>query len=411
MARNKVLALILAGGSGSRLEMLTERRSKPAAPFGGIYRLIDFSLSNCMHSGIADVWVVEQYRPHSLNDHLANGRPWDLDRTYGGLRVLPPYEGSDEGGFARGNADAIYRQKEFIQEFDPDVLLVLSADHIYKLDYQEVIRRHYETGAEVTAVSTRVPIEEAARFGTLRSNTRGEITGFDYKPKRPQSGLVTTEVFVYDTRVLFDTLDMLLEEKDSDGNKGNNIPELKDYGHELLPRLVERGKVREYPLDGYWKDLGTVESYWKAHMDLLEPEPGLCLDDPGWPIISYGVQQLPAHIFGSAALDNSLISPGCSIRGKVVRSVLGPGVVVEEGATVRNAVIFGKTVIRSGARVDGAVIDEHVTVAEEVRIGRRGKRDLPVHLASGEITLIGANATVQDDVKPGARVRGATIAD
>lgn len=411
MARNRVLALILAGGSGSRLEVLTERRSKPAAPFGGIYRLIDFSLSNCMHSGIADVWVVEQYRPHSLNEHLANGRPWDLDRTYGGLRVLPPYEGSDEGGFARGNADAIYRQKEFIKEFDPDALLVLSADHIYKLDYQDVIRRHYETGAEVTAVSTRVPVEEAARFGVLKTNMRGEVTGFDYKPKRPRSGLVTAEVFVYDTKVLFDTLDMLLQEKDSNGNKENTIPELKDYGHELLPRLVERGKVREYPLDGYWKDVGTVESYWRAHMDLLEPEPGLRLDDPDWPIISYGVQQLPAHIFGSAALDNSLISPGCTIRGRVVRSVLGPGVVVEEGATVRNAVIFGHTTIGAGARVDGAVIDERVSVADGVRIGRRGKRDLPASLSADEITLIGVGATVPEDVKAGARVKGFSIDD
>lgn len=387
MPRSKVLALILAGGEGSRLEVLTAQRAKPAMPFAGVYRLIDFSLSNCMHSALSDVWVVEQYELHSLNEHLANGRPWDLDRTYGGLQVLPPYQRKsreEEGGFAQGNADAIYRHKSLIREFAPDLLLVLSADHVYKLDYRDVIDRHRESGADLTLVTTRVPREEAGRFGVVQVDGEGRVTGFDYKPEEPKGDLVTTEVFVYDTGTLLDTLDRLAG--DGNGEEGH----LKDFGHELLPTLVAEGNVREFRLEGYWRDVGTIESYWEAHQDLLNLEPGLVLDDPGWPILTYGTQRLPARIEGEARIVDSLIAPGCRIAGRVERSVLAPGVVVEDGAEVRGSVLLDGVVVEKGATVDRAILDSGVRVGAGASVGER----------DGEIALAGQRA----EIAVGARV-------
>lgn len=387
MPRSKVLALILAGGEGSRLEVLTAQRAKPAMPFAGVYRLIDFALSNCMHSGLSDVWVVEQYELHSLNEHLANGRPWDLDRTYGGLQVLPPYQRKsreEEGGFAQGNADAIYRHKSLIRELDPDLLLVLSADHVYKLDYRDVIDRHRESGADLTLVTTRVPRERAGRFGVVETDGEGRVTGFEYKPEEPKTDLVTTEVFVYDTATLLDTLDRLAG--DGNGEEGR----LKDFGHELLPSLVEEGNVREFRLEGYWRDVGTIESYWQAHQDLLDQDPGLALDDPEWPILTYGTQRLPARIEGSASLVDSLIAPGCRIAGRVERSVLAPGVVVEDGAEVRGSVLLDGVVVEKGATVNRAILDSGVRVGAGASVGER----------DGEIALAGQRA----EIAAGARV-------
>ena len=392
--RTTVLVLILAGGAGGRLEVLTDERAKPAMPFGGVYRLIDFPLSNCLHSGLSDVWVIEQYELHSINEHLANGRPWDLDRTYGGLRVLPPHQSKQEngeGGFAEGNADAIYRHRSLIREFGPDVLLVLSADHVYKLDYRDVIDRHLESGAAATLVTTRVPREKASRFGVVQVDGDGRITDFEYKPESPRSDLVTTEVFAYDAARLLDTLDRLA----GDGN------DLKDFGHELIPSLVRDGQACDFRHEGYWRDVGTIESYWEGHMDLLEPEPALALDDPDWPLRSYGVQRLPARIEGTARIDGSLISPGCRVAGRVERSVLGTGVVVEEGAEVRDSILIERVVVKRGASVARAILDEGVEVGEEARVGEE----------DGELVAVGQRAKIGAGgvVEPGGRVEaGAT---
>ena len=392
MAREKVLALILAGGEGGRLEVLTRRRAKPATPFAGIYRLIDFPLSNCLHSGLSDVWVVEQYELHSLNEHLSNGRPWDLDRTYGGLLVLPPNQrkhGGEEGGFAQGNADAIHRQRSLIREFDPDVLLVLSADHVYKLDYRDLLDRHRERRADLTLVSTRVPREEAGRFGVVEVDGEGRVTGFQYKPEEPKSDLVTTEIFAYDARKLLDTLDQLAEE-------GGEEEPLKDFGHKLLPRLVEEGRVHELRHEGYWKDVGTVDSYWQAHQDLLAPEPPLEIDDPDWPILTTGVQLLPARVEEGARIADSLIAPGCRIAGRVERSVLAPGVVVEAGAEVRGSILLHDAVVRSGAKVDRAILDAEVEVGEGAAVGA----------AEGGLAMVGMRVKIpaRKRIEPGARV-------
>jgi glucose-1-phosphate adenylyltransferase len=396
--RTKVLVLILAGGAGGRLEVLTAERAKPAMPFGGVYRLIDFPLSNCLHSGLSDVWVIEQYELHSLNEHLANGRPWDLDRTYGGLRVLPPHqrkEENGEGGFAEGNADAIYRHRSLIREFGPDVLLVLSADHVYKLDYREVIDRHLESGAAATLVTTRVPREKAGRFGVVQVDGDGRVTDFEYKPESPRSDLVTTEVFAYDAVRLLDTLDQLAGETEGDESG------LKDFGHELIPSLVREGQAREFRHEGYWRDVGTIESYWEGHMELLEPETALVLDDPDWPLRSYGVQRLPARIEGTARIGASLISPGCRVAGRVERSVLGTGVVVEEGAEVRDSILIEKVVVKAGASVTRAILDEGVEVGEGAQVGEE----------DGDLVAVGQRARIGAEVKvePGARVEAGAV--
>ena len=354
MKRPQVLALVLAGGEGGRLAPLTDERAKPVTPFAGSYRLIDFPLSNCVHSGVNDVWVIQQYEPHELTKQLANGRPWDLDRTHGGLRILHPYLGDSESGWYEGNADAIYRNRKVIADEDPDVLLVLSADHVYKLDYADVVADLLESGAAVTMVTTTVPKEDASRYGVVEVDGDGKVREFEYKPDDPKSGVVTTEVFAYDARRLLQTLDELADEGDSSG--------LSDFGHELLPRLVDEGSARGFELDGYWRDVGTVESYWDAHMDLLEAEPRLTLDDPAWPILTTGLQRSPARVEASATLDGVLVAAGAQVRGTVVRSVLAPGVVVERGAEVRDAILLHDSYVGAGARVTRAILDEQAHV-------------------------------------------------
>jgi glucose-1-phosphate adenylyltransferase len=383
MPRPKVLVLVMAGGEGSRLELLTERRAKPALPYAGVYRLIDFPLSNCVHSGIEDVWVLQQYRLQSLNDQLANGRPWDLDRTYGGLRLLPPQLGAGESdGFHEGNADAIWRNRELIAQSDPEITLVLSADHVYRLDYGEVLARHRERGAEVTVVTSEVPEREASRQAVVEVAGDGRLSGFHYKPDEPPTTRVATEVFAFATRRLLDTL----EELASEG-------ELRDFGHGLLPRLVEAGEAVEHRMAGYWRDVGTVPAYWQAHMDLLDPERPRDLDDPDWPILGRAPHRLPARVEGSARVEGALLSPGSVVCGEVTRSVLGPGVVVEPGAAVRDAVLLDDCVVAGGARVERAVLDRGVRVGPDARVGWSDD--------DGDPALIGEEAHVP---------RGATVA-
>ena len=355
--RGNVLGLVLAGGEGGRLGPLTEGRAKPVLPFGGVYRLIDFPLSNCHHSRVSDVWVIQQYEAHTLSEHLANGRPWDLDRTWGGMRVVHPTTGGADSGFYEGNADAINRNREAIESFDPELVLVLSADAVYRLDYAEVLDRHRERGAEATAVTTVKSAEEASRLGAVEVDGEGLVTAFEYKPEEPRSDIVTTEVFVYDAKVLLDTLAELEDEQG----------ELSDFGDALLPRLVARGKTWAHDLGGYWRDVGTLESYWQAHMDLLEPEPQLQLDDAEWPILTRASQRPPARIEASAKIEGSLISPGCIVRGRVVRSVLGPGTIVEERVEVVDSVVLGGS--RVAADLRRTIVDEGADVIEESRGG------------------------------------------
>jgi glucose-1-phosphate adenylyltransferase len=373
-----VLALILAGGEGGRLGPLTVERAKPALPFGGTYRLIDFPLSNSVHSGLSDVWVLQQYEPHDLTSQLAGGRPWDLDRTRGGFRIVHPYLGDSESGWYKGNADALQRNRELIGEFDPELLLVLSADHIYKADYGEVIEGHLASDAELTMVTTQVPLEEASRYGVLEIGEGETVNAFEYKPEQPKSGTVTTEVFLYDTRALLETLCELDDVNSEDG--------LQDFGDELIPRLVSERRARAHRLDGYWRDVGTPESYWQAHMDLLAKKPRLILDDPGWPILTTGLQRPPARVESSARIDSSWVAPGAVVAGQVERSIVGPGVAVADGAVVRDSVLF------HDARVERGATLERVIGAEAALIGR----DATLGDARGDVTLIGDEAVVEE---------------
>src|SRR5579875_1660028 len=385
MPRPDVLVLVLAGGAGGRLELLTEQRAKPAVPFAGMYRLIDFPLSNCLHSAISDVWVLQQYQPASLNDHLANGRPWDLDRTTGGLLVLPPHEGTRREGFTQGTADGLWRNASLIRELAPRQLVVVSADAVYRLNYRDVLDAHRATGAALTMVTTRVDLHEASRYGVVQVDG-DRVVDYAYKPAEPAAETITTEVFVMEPDAVLDTLEQLADEVGEDS--------LDDLGTHLLPRLVQRQDVRHFPHPGYWQDVGTVDAYWSAHMDFLSDEPPLDLDDPDWPIRTQGGHRSPAWLAETGAARRSLLSSATQVAGHVTRSVLAPGVRVEAGAQVVDSVLLPGVVVGSGARVTRTVADDRVQIGDGAVVG-----------GPDEVTLLGAAISIQADeqVEAGAR--------
>ena len=344
---------------------LTERRAKPALPFAGLYRLIDFPLSNCANSAISDVWVLQQYQPHSLEDHLANGRPWDLDRTEGGLLILHPFTGGEGEGFTEGNADALWRHRKLIGEFGADVVLVLSADAVYTLDYRTVVDAHLDHDADVTMVTKTVD-EDPGRFGVVTVDADRRVREFSYKPDDPQSDLVTTEIFAYRPEALLEALEDVSRDDEP----------LADFGDSLLPRMVGDGRAFDFRLEGYWRDVGTPESYWQAHQDLVEGS-GIDLDDLAWRIRTTAGHRPPARVEAGATVEDSLLSPACRVAGRVTRSVLSPGVVVEAGAEVDNAVILHGAVIRAGARVERAIVDSQVEVPAGTHV-RSTDQDEPV---------------------------------
>lgn len=384
MPRLKTLVLILAGGAGGRLELLTHSRAKPAVPFAGTHRLIDFPLSNCFNAQIDDVWISQQFNPVSLSDHLANGRPWDLDRTAGGLLVLHPRQGNEAGtGFQEGTGEALWSQAELIREFDADALVVVSADAVYKLDYAALAEEHCEAGKAVTMVTTEVDPDDADRYGVVQVD--GErVTEYVYKPDEAKGNLISNEVFVFTPEPVLQVLDELVEEKGQD--------DLEDLGHFLLPRLTDAGEVRAHRFDSYWRDVGTIPAFHKAHMELVEDEPPIDLDDPAWPILTRAIaNRASAQLLAGAQIEAALVAPGAKVAGTVTRSVLGRGVVIEQGATVEDSVLLPGAVVRAGATVRNAIIDDHVEV--RANVGEAG----------GEIALVGLHATVEDDLPSGAR--------
>ncbi len=384
MPRIRTLVIVLAGGAGGRLELLTRERAKPAVPFAGSHRLIDFPLSNCHNSGLSDVWVAQQFNPISLSDHLSNGRPWDLDRTVGGLLVLQPRLGHDgRGGFQRGTADALWRNAELIRDFAPEALVVVSADAVYTQDYGALVEEHVESGASVTMVTTEVDPADAGRYGVAQADG-GRITDYEYKPDEPKGNLVANEVFVFAPGPLLELIEELGEDAREDG--------LDDLGHELLPRLVDGGQAREARFDGYWRDVGTVDAYWECHMDLLGDTPPIDLDAPGWPVLTHATGRRAAvRVRPGARIEGSLLGPASVVAGSVERSVIGRGAVVEDGATVREAVILPGVVVRAGASVVRAVVDDEVEIAADV--GEAG----------GEIALVGMRERVTEPIPAGGR--------
>jgi glucose-1-phosphate adenylyltransferase len=386
MTLPRVLVLVLAGGPGGRLELLTEHRAKAAVPFAGVYRLVDFPLSNCQHAQLPDVWVSAQFHPVSLAEHLANGRPWDLDRTDGGLMMLQPHRGTEREGWHAGTADALWRAAPLIRQHSPDALLVLSADAVYKLDYRQVVGAHLDSDAEATMVTAEVDLREAGRYGVVQLDG-DRVRRYDYKPDQPQGGTVSNEVFVFRPDPVLDRLEELARAAGDGG--------LDDLGTALLPQLAADGAACAYPHDGYWRDVGTVAAYWQAHRDFLASEPPLDLDDPQWPVYTRGGRHSAARIMPGAEVAGSLISGGTRVAGAVHGSVISPGVVIEAGATITDSVLLPGTRVAADAIVKRTVIDDGARIGQDARIG-----------GDGEIALIGKAAHVPagHHVPPGGRL-------
>lgn len=400
-----MLAVLQAGGAGSRMDVLTRERAKPVLPFGGTFRLIDFALSTVAAAGVPDVWVSVQFQASSLDLYLAGGRPWDLDRTRGGYRRMVPQEGSGPAtvaGFANGNADDLYRIAGDIAVHAPRTVVVLSCDHVIDLDLAAVLEQHHERGAECTVVTAEVGVREAQHNMVVRAGRDGVVTSVDYKPDRvPDTGLVATEVFVYDAAVLLEQLEVLRRElapaASDPGDTG-----LGDFGEHLLPRLVARGRTHVAPVTGYWRDVGRPESFLMAHRDLLAGRIGV-FDHPERPVLSHPSEGPPGIVAEGSTVVDSMVGPRSVVRGTVRRSVLGPRVEVQAGAVVEDCVLFGDTVVEAGARVATAVVDEGVTVGRDAVVGRlHGRGAVP----GDAVTLIGRDCRVRRgaDLPAGTRM-------
>ena len=388
--KKKIVAMLLAGGQGSRLGVLTSSMAKPAVPFGGKYRIIDFPLSNCVNSGIDTVGVLTQYRPLALNSYLGTGQYWDLDRLNGGVFVLPPYMTADDGRWYSGTANAIYQNREFVDQYDPDYVLVLSGDHIYKMDYSAMLKYHTKMNAAATIAVLPVPWEEAHRFGIMNTDAHNRITSFEEKPKEPKSNNASMGIYIFNWKLLR----AYMEEDDRNPDSSN------DFGKNIIPAMLGNGeKMYAYPFEGYWKDVGTVQSLWEANMDLIADPPLLKLDDPSWRIYSK-TMSLPAHVVGkNAEIRNSLVTEGSVVNGTVRHSVLFGGSVVEDGAFVEDSVVFPGAVIKRGARITKAIIGENSVIGENCVIGgplREGEK--VDNKLTGDIALIGNDITVDDGV-------------
>lgn len=401
----RVLALIQAGGKGSRMDVLTRESPKPALPFAGSYRLIDFPLSNLFHSQIADVWLSVQYLGQTLGDYVGNGSAWDLDRRHGGFRLMMPEQGAGGAvheGFSSGNAEELYSRRDAIRRFGADAVLVLSADHVYRCDYATVVAGHLERDAECTIVTTEVAVADASHHGVVDVAADGRVTGFANKPDDPSSGVVASEVFVFRPDVLIAVLEELHRERAA-------LPEpsdegLGDVGETLLPALVARGRVFAHALPGYWRDVGRPEAYLAAHRELIHDDVGL-FSDRATPVLSNGGDGPPARIRADATVDDSLLGDGCDIGGIVRTSVLGPNVVVHPGARVRDSVLFGDVVVEAGARVDWAIVDEQTVIGSGARVGASN----PDQTCSDEyITLIGKDCRITTDIPRGGRLEPGT---
>jgi glucose-1-phosphate adenylyltransferase len=390
----KTKAVILAGGEGARLSVLTAKRAKPAVPFAGKYRIIDFPLSNCVNSNIFDVMVLAQYRPQSLIEHIGSGGPWDLNRDFtGGVRVLTPYKARFDADWFVGTADAVQQNFTFVKQGLPDLVLVLSGDHIYTMDYDQMIQYHLANQAELTLATVHVPIEEASRFGILAIDKTYRCKSFVEKPRKPPSDLANMGVYLFNR----DLLDRALWEDHQDKKSSH------DFGKDILPRLIKNDhRVFAYPYSGYWMDVGTITSYWQAHLDLLSPNPPLKLYDRSWIIHTRTEERPPSRIPQSAYIYASMLSDGCYVQEntRVESSVLSPGVLIRPGAVVRESIIMTDTIVESGAVIERAIIDKHVHVEQNARIGG-GIADPNINLA-----VIGKNSVVPAGmvIEPGGAV-------
>lgn len=396
------IAMLLAGGQGSRLYALTRNLAKPAVPFGGKYRIIDFPLSNCVNSGIDTVGILTQYQPLELNDYIGNGQPWDLDRIYGGVHVLPPYQKSTGSDWYKGTANAIYQNLNFIQRYNPEYVLILSGDHIYKMDYSQMLDFHKQNRADCTIAVLDVPMAETNRFGIMTADKRGRITKFEEKPKKTTSTLASMGVYIF----TWDKLRCYLE-ADEANKKSEN-----DFGKNIIPAmLAEKQKLMAYPFEGYWKDVGTIDSLWEANMDLLNPKVPLDVWDAGWKIFSRTAGRPPHYVGNGAMVENSMVTEGCVVEGELESAVLFAGVKVARDAIVRDSIIMPGATVETGAQVNYAIVAEDAVIGKGAVVGAR-----PEHMSDvskwgvtvvAEGVRVGAGAKVapksmlEHDVKDG----------
>jgi len=395
----EMIAMLLAGGQGSRLYALTQKLAKPAVPFGGKYRIIDFPLSNCVNSGIDTVGILTQYQPLVLNEYIGNGQPWDLDRLYGGVHVLPPYQQASGSDWYKGTANAIYQNISFIDRYDPKYVIILSGDQICKQDYSDFLRFHKEKGAEFSVAVMEVPWEEAPRFGLMVADENDKITEFQEKPKEPKSNLASMGIYIFN----WDILRKYLIEDEEDPNSEN------DFGNNIIPNLLkDQRNMYAYHFDGYWKDVGTISSLWEANMEVLDPEhSGINLFDEKWKVYSRNSGMTGHKINPGASVENSMITDGCNISGHVKHSILFAGVKIEEGAEVEDAVVMGNTLIKAGAKVKHCIIAENVVIGKHAIVGQMpdgeesGVATVGSGVYVGDDAVIGPNAMVSDNVKDG----------
>ncbi len=382
--KKECVAMLLAGGQGSRLYALTTKTAKPAVRFGGKYRIIDFPLSNCVNSGIDTVGVLTQYQPLGLNEHIGNGLPWDLDRAFGGVMILPPYQGQKRADWYKGTANAIYQNLAFINRYDADYVLILSGDHIYKMDYDKMLDFHKAKGADCTIAVIDVPLEEASRFGIMSTNPDDSIFKFSEKPKNPDSTKASMGIYIFNRQKLQD----YLEADEADPDSAN------DFGKNIIPAMLAAGeKMYAYPFEGYWEDVGTISSLWEANMDLLGNKPVLDLSGDDWRIFARHAASAPQFVGANASVENSYITEGCEIYGTVKNSVIGPGVKVMAGAVVEDCVLMSDLVIEADAKVTYAIIDAGVTVGAGAVVGADRATGAEITVV-GEGVQINAGATV-----------------
>ena len=367
------VTMLLAGGQGSRLYVLTSKIAKPAVPFGGKYRIIDYALSNCVNSGLDTVGVLTQYQPLLLNEYIGNGQPWDLDRINGGVNILPPYQKSDGSDWYTGTANAVYQNLHFLERYSPKHVLILSGDHIYKMNYMKMLEYHKEKNADCTIAVIDVPLEEASRFGIMNTNDDMSIYEFEEKPKQPKSTKASMGIYIFK----YDVLKKYLTEDNADPDSSN------DFGKNILPKMLAAGmRMFAYPFKGYWKDVGTIESLWQANMDLLNED---AIDKSSeWKIYSRSMEKPPHFVGSDAQIKNSIVTEGCEIYGRVENSVLFPGVTVSEGAYIKDSIIMAETVVGKDSLINYSIVDEQVKIGDKCVIGRnRGEAEGITVIARG----------------------------
>ena len=388
MARKKeIVAMLLAGGQGTRLQVLTKDMAKPAVPFGGKYRIIDFPLSNCSNSGISTVGVLTQFMPLELNSYMGNGNPWDLDRVDGGLTILPPYTAGKTGEWYKGTANAIYQNIKYIEQYDPEYVLILSGDHIYKMNYNKMLDFHKEKEADLTVAHINVPLEEASRFGILNTNDDLQIIEFLEKPEHPISTKASMGIYIFNWKVLKEYLIRDEENPESE----------KDFGKNIIPMLLEENRrIFAFPFAGYWKDVGTIESLWEANMDLIKRRDEFNISDKTWKVYYRHEGKLPQFIGDSAQVTDSMISDGTIVLGTVHESIVSSGVSIEKNAKVQGSIIMQNAVIEEGATVTNSIIAEGTVVKSGVTVGYS-----EVELGQDMITVIGKDEIVTEDTKVG----------